>query len=178
MDKFGIKYSADFPDPGKVDTYLYLNGTRYTWKAGEKPPALFATVQAGLDAFINQDTTLSNGTLLTAPARISSYMLKGETEAAFNVWQAWIKAFEGVSFGYGLSLVFQLNDTPPGGRKWTDDDVAIFGTLGVGSGGFGSLYSVALLEIWLAPQTTRLSILPGTTSRMRGDGVKAPLKPA
>ena len=40
-----------------------------------------------------------------------------------------------------------MNDTPPGGRKWTDDDVAVFGTLGVGSGGFGPLYSVAFLEI-------------------------------
>ena len=73
-------------------------------------------------------------------------------EEVLDAWQELAGAgdgtvthFEHLSFGAGLSVIFQLNPNPPGGG---DDDMEIFGTLGVGSGGFGSLYSVQFLEIF------------------------------
>ena len=147
LAKFGIDYNADFPDPGKVDTLLYLDGQAFEWKAHQSAPALFATVTAGLEALINEDTVLADGTVLRSPVTISGYMNAGDFNASLSAWQAWIDRFEHLSFGAGLSVVFQLNPNPPGGTPWTDDDMAVFGTIGVGSGGFGPLYSVQFLEI-------------------------------
>ena len=109
LDKMGVKYDANFPDPGKVDTYLYLNGTRLTWKAGDSPPAIFDTVQSGLKAFMTEPVTLPNGAVLDAPGTITQYMLNGQKDQAFAAWQKWVSELEHVSFGAGLSMVFQLS---------------------------------------------------------------------
>ena len=148
LKKFGIGYNDKFPDPGKVDTLLYVDGKSYTWPAGGSAPSLFATVNQGLHALTTKDTTLADGTVLKSPEAITDYMLVGDYESAFLAWQDWITNFEHLSFGAGLSVIFQLNPTPPGDTRWTDEDMEIFGTLGVGSGGFGPLYSVQFLEIF------------------------------
>ena len=148
LAKFGIEYNSDFPDPGKVDTLLYLNGQSFEWKAGQPAPSLFDTVTKGLDALIADDTTLADGTVLASPVKMTGYMMDGDINDAFDAWQAWVHHFEHLSFGAGLSAIFQLNPNPPGGANWTDRDMAIFGTIGVGSGGFGPLYSVQFLEIF------------------------------
>ncbi|WP_419943652.1 FAD-dependent oxidoreductase [Candidatus Poriferisodalis sp.] len=147
MDKFGIAYDANFPDPGKVTTLLHLDGQSFTWEANQPAPPLFATVTAGLNALVQDDTILEDGTTLMAPARITQLMIDGDFRGSLAAWQPWIDNFEDLSFGAGLSRIFQRTTTPPGGERWTDDDMAIFGTIGVGSGGFGSLYSVQFLEI-------------------------------
>jgi tryptophan 2-monooxygenase len=36
----------------------------------------------------------------------------------------------------------------PGGQVWTEDDFERFGTLGVGSGGFGAVYSAGFNSIF------------------------------
>lgn len=148
LKKFGIGYNDKFPDPGKVDTLLYVNGKSYTWPAGGSAPSLFDTVNAGLHALTTKDTTLADGTVLKSPEAITGYMMAGDYGYALMAWQDWITNFEHLSFGAGLSVIFQLNPNPPGGTRWTDEDMEIFGTLGVGSGGFGSLYSVQFLEIF------------------------------
>ena len=148
LSKFGIDYNANFPDPGKVDTLLHLNGRSLDWKAGQPAPSLFDTVTKGLDALMNEDTTLADGTVLKSPKAMTGYMMATDYDSAFSAWQDWLTHFEHLSFGAGLSVIFQLNPHAPGGTRWTDDDMAIFGTIGVGSGGFGSLYSVQFLEIF------------------------------
>lgn len=147
LKKFGIGYSDKFPDPGKVDTLLYVNGKSYTWPAGGSAPSLFDTVTAGLKALMTEDT-LYGQRLLVAPTTMAQDMIEGAYDSARLAWQDWITHFEHLSFGAGLSALFQLNQYPPGGTKWTDDDMEIFGTIGVGSGGFGSLFSVQFLEIF------------------------------
>ncbi len=148
MSKFDIKYNDNFPDPGKVTTRLYVNGQSFDWKAGQPAPSLFDTVTKGLDALIGEDTTLADGTVLKSPKAITGYMMDADFDSAQSAWQDWITHFEHLSFGAGLSVIFQLNPNAPGGTRWTDDDMAIFGTIGVGSGGFGPLYSVQFLEIF------------------------------
>jgi len=148
LSKFGISYNDHFPDPGKVNTLLYVNGKSYTWEVGGPAPPLFDTVNQGLHALRTEDTTLADGTVLKSPEAMTEYMMVGDYESALLAWQDWITNFEHLSFGAGLSVIFQLNPNPPGGTKWTDDDMEIFGTLGVGSGGFGPLYSVQFLEIF------------------------------
>ena len=148
LKKFGIAYNDNFPDPGKVNTLLYVNGHPFDWKAGQQAPSLFDTVTKGLDALISEDTTLADGTVLKSPTAMTGYMMAADYDSAFSAWQDWLTNFEHLSFGAGLSVIFQLNPNAPGGTRWTDDDMAIFGTIGVGSGGFGSLYSVQFLEIF------------------------------
>ena len=148
LSKFSISYNDHFPDPGKVDTRLYLNGRSLDWKASQQPPALFSTVHAGLAALVKDDTVLADGTTLKSPTAMTGYMMAGDYDSASRAWQEWINHFEHLSFGAGLSVIFQLNPNAPGGTRWTDDDMAIFGTIGVGSGGFGPLYSVQFLEIF------------------------------
>lgn len=148
LSKFGISYNDHFPDPGKVTTLLHLDGKSYTWEAGGSVPSLFATVNHGLHALTTEDTTLADGTVLKSPETITKYMMAGDYGYAVSAWQDWITNFEHLSFGAGLSVIFQLNPNPPGGTRWTDEDMEIFGTIGVGSGGFGPLYSVQFLEIF------------------------------
>lgn len=149
LKKFGIGYNANFPDPGKVKTLLYVDGSSYVWPAGQKdPPPLFDRVNNGLNALINEDTTLADGAVLKSPTAITDYMLAADYDSAFSAWQDWVTHFEHLSFGAGLSVIFQLSPNPPGRANWTDDDMELFGTLGVGSGGFGPLYSVQFLEIF------------------------------
>ena len=148
LDKFDIPYDSNFPDPGKVDTLLYVNGKSFEWRAGQSAPPLFDTVTKGLDALIADDTRLADGTVLTSPKTMTANMLAGDFDLASTQWQQWIDHFEHLSFGAGLSVIFQLNPNAPGGTRWTDDDMALFGTIGVGSGGFGPLYSVQFLEIF------------------------------
>jgi tryptophan 2-monooxygenase len=78
-----------------------------------------------------------------------------------DVWQKLIDSFKNVSFYEALNSltktvanIYQEKVPLPEGvdrsfaeRPWTQEDMNAFGALGVGSGGFGALYSINFLEL-------------------------------
>ena len=147
VNKFNIPYSNNFPDPGLVKTLLHVDGNSYIWNALDEPPAIFHKVFKGWHDFIHTDFTLANGTVLLAPAYIANCLKKQDITTAAQEWQKWITAFTGYTFRTALTTIFQKSPTPPGGEKWTESDMQLFGTLGIGSGGFGPVFPVAFTEM-------------------------------
>ncbi len=149
INKFKIPYTDNFPDPGKVDTLLHIDDKNYLWKKGDEVPDLFKPLSNGLGALLSKNLTLENGVTLIAPETISDMLKNLKLDQAKAAWQDWITQFEAYSFRSALTLIFQQNKVSniPGGVAWSDKDIDMFGTLGVGSGGFGSLYDIGFVEI-------------------------------
>lgn len=147
VNKFNIPYCKDFPDPGLVKTLLHVDGKSYSWEAGDNPPAIFNKVSKGWKDLIYTGFTLANGTVLSAPAYIAECLKKNNIKTAAQQWQKWITAFTGYTFRTSLTTIFQKSPTPPGGQHWDEDDIQLFGTLGLGSGGFAPLFPVAFTEM-------------------------------
>jgi tryptophan 2-monooxygenase len=128
-DTFGMRTSGQFPDPGKVSTCLYYQNRRIDWPAGSPAPldAEFRRIGRDWAAFVAR---------LTGP--LYRDWQAGDLDAVRTLWQRYIRKYRDMSF-YAA-----LRDGLP---HWSRDDLNTFGTLGIGSGGFGPLYQVGFLEI-------------------------------
>jgi tryptophan 2-monooxygenase len=147
--QFGINPGGQFPDPGKVNTRIIYRNKPYEWAAGAKePPAIFNNVNTAWNALATQLSGISK--LLTKPTPQS-------LASAQAAWQKLVYRREGlgpeegystISFYQGLVQAFVENYQQYGlAQPWTGDDFELFAALGVGSGGFGPLYSVNFAEI-------------------------------
>jgi len=127
--------SGDFPDPGKVSTRIVFDGEVYTWLANQPPPEIFFTVSKSWDAFVETLAPLID-------------CLKEGTETSFqkalSAWQALVNpgnaeiGFSNISFYEGLVYLFVDNYQKYGLQQpWSGREFALFGALGLGSGGFG-----------------------------------------
>jgi tryptophan 2-monooxygenase len=147
LDALRIAHSPNFPDPGKVLTNIGYQGRTYVWKPDSKsPPAIFARVSKGWDAFVQEGCQLPHCAKLPSPASITQALESGQREAAVTAWKSYIHVFENVSFYSGLVSIFTAPH-PPGGQRWQASDFELFGALGLGSGGFGPLYQIGFLEL-------------------------------
>ncbi|MEM5461855.1 NAD(P)/FAD-dependent oxidoreductase [Paraburkholderia phytofirmans] len=146
LNKHGISTTASFPDPGVVDTELHYRGTRHTWPAGDSPPPLFRLVHEGWRAFL-QDGCVINGTSLVAPAEITVMLKSHRFQEARAAWQTWLDVFRDSSFYAAIVAIF-TGPRPPGGVPWERPyDFELFGSLGIGSGGFLPVYQAGFTEI-------------------------------
>ncbi|MBO9112541.1 MULTISPECIES: NAD(P)/FAD-dependent oxidoreductase [Rhizobium/Agrobacterium group] len=146
LDKFRIDTAASFPDPGIVDTEVHYRGERYLWQAGESPPPLFKRVYQGWQALIN-DGYVHEGIQLPAPAKITTLLRSRRFDEARQAWQAWLDSFRDLSFYSALVTIF-TGPRPPGRVPWKrPEDFELFGSLGIGSGGFLPVYQAAFTEI-------------------------------
>ncbi len=146
--KFGIKPGGQFPDPGKVATRIIYRNKAYEWAAGGSAPAVFNNVVTGWTALAGNWTALYK--LLVRPT--AATLASAQTQ-----WQAMVyptgnlgpeQGLSGISFYTGLAECFVEHYADYGlTAPWTGDDFELFGALGVGSGGFGPLYSVNFAEI-------------------------------
>ncbi len=143
---FGVQPGGQFPDPGKVFTQIVFENQTFNWRAGDPPPAKFKNVSTGWDNLANSFTPIS--TALTTSSSFST---------ARQAWQKLIynatppgpeQGYSTISFYQGLVQAFVENYRKYGLTKpWGPEDFALFGALGVGSGGFGPLYQVNFAEI-------------------------------
>ncbi|MEI7347246.1 NAD(P)/FAD-dependent oxidoreductase [Dickeya chrysanthemi] len=146
LNKLDIATTTSFPDPGVVDTELHYRGVRHIWLAGDPPPSLFSRVHEGWVALLNEGY-LHNGVPLVAPRDITAMLKSHCFDKARTAWQAWLDAFRDYSFYSALVTMFTSN-TPPGGVSWCrPDDFELFGSLGIGSGGFLPVYQAGFTEI-------------------------------
>lgn len=141
---------TQFPDPGKVDTKIIYENQTYDYPAGGNPPPVFSNVATGWKSFVSQPpvTTLNN--LLSNPSQ-------SNFQQAQALWQQYVyqsttpgpeQGYSTISFYQGLVQAFVENYSKYGLQQpWSANDFALFGALGLGSGGFGPLYEVNFAEI-------------------------------
>ncbi|MEX3672186.1 NAD(P)/FAD-dependent oxidoreductase [Paraburkholderia phenoliruptrix] len=146
LDRYNIATTASFPDPGVVDTELHYRGTSHIWRARRPPPPLFTCVHKGWRAFLQEGCEI-NGTSLVAPAQISAMLKSQRFNEVQAAWQTWLDVFRDSSFYSAIVAIF-AGSRPPGGIKWTRPcDFELFGSLGIGSGGFLPVYQAGFTEI-------------------------------
>jgi len=143
---FGVKPGGQFPDPGKVFTQIVFENKTFDWHAKDDPPPRFENVSTAWNR------------LVASVAGITQDLAEPSTFAAAKAaWQKLIytseapgpeQGYSTISFYQGLVQAFVENYTQYGLKQpWQTEDFALFGALGVGSGGFGALYQVNFAEI-------------------------------
>lgn len=143
---FNVQPGGQFPDPGKVFTQIVFENQTYDWQPGNLPPSIFSPINtawnnlAGSFASISQDlcdpSTFANAQAAwqqliynaTPPGPEQGY-------STISFYQGLVQAFVENYANYDLS------------QPWGTEEFALFGALGVGSGGFGPLYEVNFAEI-------------------------------
>jgi tryptophan 2-monooxygenase len=143
---FGVQPGGQFPDPGKVFTQIVFENQTYNWQPGDPPPSIFTAVNAAWDSLAGSFAAITQD--LANPANFAS---------AQAAWQSLIynatapgpeQGYSTISFYQGLVQAFVENyATYRLSQPWGPKEFALFGALGVGSGGFGPLYQVNFAEI-------------------------------
>ncbi|MGE7956862.1 FAD-dependent oxidoreductase [Pseudomonas sp. NPDC089530] len=147
LDRFGIGTTEAFPDPGVVDTEIHYRGETHHWPAGENPPPIFNTVHRGWNAFLKEGVRLDDGTFLAPPLLLTDLLEKQQYEEVQPEWQRYLDCFGDHSFYSAMVQIF-TSKNPPGGKRWRKpEDFHLFGSLGIGSGGFQSVYRASFTEI-------------------------------
>jgi len=133
--QFNVQTGA-FPDPGVVPTLLSYENQLYQWQYPGKPPSSvppgpFTDIAVAFNKFITPFASKilepwynNNGT--------------PDWDKIASIWQMYIDRYREVS-------VYDM--VRKGIRSWGDEQLNAFSALGVGSGGFGTLYRVSALEL-------------------------------
>ncbi len=124
MDKFNIDYSKPFPDPLLVPTTLYFKGKKYFIPVGGALPGVIKKANDAWKQFIDP--------LVEKMAMVWDNPLLRNRQ-----WQEFVHQFKNKSFfqvlcEHGLSR----------------EQINLFGSLGLGTGGFDSVFPVSFLEIF------------------------------
>lgn len=122
-----LPLKTTFPDPGVVDTLLCFKNKLYKWKAHEKPPYPFDQIQLWWTLFSTPLTHL-----------IITEWKNGNLERVRQLWQMYIHQYKDKSFYEVLRERSPIHNP---------SDIEIFGSMGIGSGGFAPLFQVSFLEI-------------------------------
>jgi tryptophan 2-monooxygenase len=149
----GIADLPAFPDPGVVNTLVSYGGVQQLWTSSDQTPCPegFETVFKGWVAFINNGLNDQQGNrVLQSASTITQALEAGDVATATAYWQQYLDAFGQMSFYSGLNEIFTGTGRyqVPGGKAWSFNDFDRFGSLGLGSGGFGPLYPIAFNEIF------------------------------
>lgn len=134
-----------FPNPGEdIATLISYQGETYPFE--ELPPILIEARQLFSDYISGLNDGQPNGAAVYFGDIVNALQTNPDTDhnstaRIESFWKAMIAAYDGKSFGDILQTeVFANGSNIP-------NLLAAFGTLGIGTGGFGPLYEVAMLEI-------------------------------
>ncbi|MCG6881914.1 MAG: FAD-dependent oxidoreductase [Deltaproteobacteria bacterium] len=123
MDKFNIDYSQPFPDPLTVPTTLYFEGKKY-----------FIPLGGVLPTFVKKASDAWEGLINPLIKKISSAW--DNPELRKKQWQEYVKEYANKSF-YQVLYEHGLSAR----------EIKYFGSMGLGTGGFDSLYPISFIEI-------------------------------
>ncbi len=124
MDMFHLDYSTPFPDPLVVPTTLYFKGKKYFIPVGGSLPGAIQKASDAWKKFV--DPLLEKMAL--ASLRPEAWALQ---------WQDYVEQFKDQSF---LEILMK--------QEFSKEETDLFGSLGIGTGGFNSMYPVSFLEIF------------------------------
>ncbi|KAK2024657.1 flavin-containing amine oxidoreductase [Colletotrichum zoysiae] len=151
-EQFGFAFIKNFPDPGKVPTTIFYQGVANQWVDENVPPAGFETVDNGWKNLIFGGLSREGKLVMAPPAQFTEWLSSKDpaTRAlAVPEWQKYLDVFGDDSFYTGLQRIFgEKHDWDvPGGKQWSEDDFNRFGTLGIGSGGFGAVFTAGFNSV-------------------------------
>lgn len=154
LEKFKLETIPNFPDPGKVATQLYYQNSIIDWPKGATTPDNpdFKRIGKDFTSIVNSILGNASSPDTDNPSKLfdywSIYQQKPTAENKANVVKAWQKVIDDWKDTSYYNAVYTLaQDTTIVSRAWTLEDMNKFGALGVGSGGFGPLFTVNFLEI-------------------------------
>ncbi len=144
-----------FPDPGVNPTFVCYGGAAVPWTNTKATPypAGFENVYNGWNALMTNGITQNGVQQFLSCGQLSALLQQSppKIDQAAAAWQSYISTFGQMSFYSFLYLIFSGTgpyDLPAGpGSAWSFDDFGRFGSLGLGSGGFGPLYPIGATEI-------------------------------
>ncbi len=124
MDQFGIDYSKPFPDPLLVPTTLYFKGKKHFIPLGGSLPEPVKKANDAWKKFIDP--------MVAEMAAVwNTPVLRHQT------WQKFIDRFKDKSF-------FQVLCE----NGLSKEHISFFGSMGIGTGGFDSMFPISFLEIF------------------------------
>lgn len=123
MDKFNIDYTQPFPDPLTVPTTLYFKGKKFFIPLGGALPDFVQNASDAWNELINP--------LVEKILRVWE-----NSELRNKQWQEYVDEYANKSF-------YQVLNENGLSKKEIKD----FGSLGLGTGGFDSLYYISFIEI-------------------------------
>ena len=126
--KFGIDHSERFPDPLTVPTTLYLKGKRHFIDVAKGK--LSSPLPFSIQKVIEKWQSLVQPVVETMQAARSDPLSRSIQ------WRKFVTQYANKSFFEVLAE-----------SGWSDADIELFGLIGIGSGGFNSVYPVSFLEI-------------------------------
>lgn len=127
--QFGIKHQNDPCPPHKVNSHLYYENTLFQWPKDEALPSRqLKQIAEEWEDFIRPFIDI-----------VQEFWHRENKQHSINLaWQEIIDQYKNKSF----YEVLQESDL-----EWESEDFKIFGTLGIGTGGFASLYPISFLEV-------------------------------
>jgi len=124
MDQFGIDYSRPFPDPLLVPTTLYFKGEKFYIPVNGALPGPVKKANDAWKKFIN-------------PLVEKMATAWGNPDQRHQQWQEFVQLFKNKSF-------FQVLCD----QGLSREEIRLFGSLGLGTGGFDSVFPISFLEIF------------------------------
>lgn len=124
MDDFNIDYSQPFPDPLRVPTTLYFQGKRYYIPLGGALPKPVHKANQAWNKFID-------------PLKETMSRVWNNPGLRHQQWQRFVLEFKDKSF-------FQVLKE----HGFSREEITLFGSMGLGTGGFDSVFPVSFLEIF------------------------------
>ncbi|KAK7429743.1 hypothetical protein QQZ08_003769 [Neonectria magnoliae] len=152
--EFNFTFIQNFPDPGKVPTIVFYKEVARNWEDGNVSPVGFERVRKGWSQLLSKGLSGGKKSSITSATQLQGWLstTKNVTTRARAVpeWQKYLDEFGDDSFYSALQRIFGTRHEwdVPGGEVWTEDDFERFGTLGIGSGGFGAVYSAGFNSIF------------------------------
>ncbi|PLW08622.1 hypothetical protein PCANC_24654 [Puccinia coronata f. sp. avenae] len=143
--EFGYTFTAHFPDPGSVPTFISYRGQMGYWKNLREAPEGFEKVYVGWNAFVKEGLKTNGIGIFTSLNDLKTLLQSNEKEVrlkAVPLWQQYLDYFKNDSFSRALHRIFgeEHEWDIPGHQFWQEDDFEMFGSLGIGCGGYGPVF--------------------------------------
>lgn len=123
LDKFGIDYSRKFPDPLVVPTTLFFKGEKHFIPLNGKLPAVIRRAVKAWRAFIE-------------PLVDKIIQVWHQPALLIRQWEKFVEEYKNKSFYQVLHE-----------NGLSKEEIEYFGLIGIGTGGFDSLFQISFLEI-------------------------------
>ncbi|OAV90760.1 hypothetical protein PTTG_06071 [Puccinia triticina 1-1 BBBD Race 1] len=143
--EFGYCFISDFPDPGRVPTFISYRGQDTYWKNLNAAPDGFEKVHAGWESFVKNGLGENGVEIFKSLNGLRALLQSNDQEVrltAAPLWQKYLDSFKNFSFSGGLHRIFgpEHEWDVPGHQVWKENDFEMFGSLGIGCGGYEPVF--------------------------------------
>ncbi|NQZ08700.1 MAG: FAD-dependent oxidoreductase, partial [Algicola sp.] len=143
---------SPFPNPGIVPTQMLYQCEKFNWHDSDQMPQEWQDISTDFNQFTADGLTYRSeeDSVEITLAQVSELLVKDNLNTAdiaivHTYWDYFLETYEDVSFIEALTTYMDGKDGRP---EWGPEQINMFSTLGLGTGGFGPLFPVCFLEIF------------------------------